>query len=299
MASRRALGIDIGGTRLRVALVDDRGRVLAREEVFTKAQAGPDAVIGQIVALADLIAPDRGDIAGAGISCPGPIDTKRGLALGIPTLAGWDNIPIAQMVGTAVSLPVQLENDGIAAAMGEWTFGAGKGLDNIVYVTISTGVGGGVIIDGRVARGRMGMAAHIGHMTVERDGVVCSCGNRGCWEAYASGTAFGRRIAGHAIADLPDPKAVFAAATLGDTRALELVAEQADWLGIGIANLLHLYSPDVVLLGGGVANGFALLRQGIEARIATNAMPAFQAVPVRPAGLGENAGLIGAAAMFL
>lgn len=297
MASKRALGIDIGGTRLRVAVIEETGQVLARQEVFTQAQAGPDAVIGQIVEIADRIAPDRGGIIGAGISCPGPLDTTRGLAMGIPTLAGWDNIPIADMIGSALGLPVRLENDGIAAAMGEWTFGAGKGLNNIVYVTISTGIGGGVVIDGRVAHGRMGMAAHIGHMIVERDGEACSCGNHGCWEAYASGTAFGRRIARRALVDLPDPKAVFAAASAGDARALELVAEQADWLGVGIANLLHLYSPDAVLLGGGVANGFALLWPGITARLAVSAMPAFKAVPVKPAGLGENAGLIGAAAM--
>jgi glucokinase len=239
MSNARAIGIDIGGTSLRAALVDTSGQILAREETATLAQAGPQAVVQQIADLVAKIAPDRTGITAAGISSPGPIDTERGVALGVPTLAGWSDIPIASMIQTALNLPVRLENDAIAAAIGEWKFGAGQGLSHLVYVTVSTGIGGGVIADGKVLRGRMGMAGHIGHMTVERDGAPCACGNRGCWEAYASGTAFARRAARH----FPDPKSVFAAAISGNAAALQLVAEEADWLGIGIANLLHLFSP--------------------------------------------------------
>ncbi|GLQ10691.1 glucokinase [Devosia yakushimensis] len=295
MSKARAIGIDIGGTSLRAALVDSSGHILAREETATLAQAGPQAVVQQIADLVAKIAPDRTGITGAGISSPGPIDTERGLALGVPTLAGWSDIPIASMIQTALNLPVRLENDAIAAAIGEWKFGAGQGLSHLVYVTISTGIGGGVIADGKVLRGRMGMAGHIGHMTIERDGAPCACGNRGCWEAYASGTAFARRISPH----FPNPKSAFAAAPSGDPRALQLVTEQADWLGIGIANLLHLFSPQTVILGGGIANGFPLLLPGITHRVQANAMPAFRDVPIVPAALGENAGLIGAAAMVM
>lgn len=295
MSSARAIGIDIGGTSLRAALVDADGHILAREETATLAQAGPQAVVQQIAALVAKITPDRTGIAGAGISSPGPIDTERGVALGVPTLAGWSDIPIASMIQTALNLPVRLENDAIAAAIGEWKFGAGQGLSHLVYVTISTGIGGGVIADGKVLRGRMGMAGHIGHMTIERDGAPCACGNRGCWEAYASGTAFARRIAPH----FPNPKSAFTAATAGNPHALQLVAEEADWLGLGIANLLHLFSPQTVILGGGISNGFSLLLPGIQQRIQANAMPAFRTVPILPATLGENAGLVGAAAMVM
>lgn len=295
MSNPRAIGIDIGGTSLRAALVDADGHILAREETATLAQAGPQAVVQQIAALVAKIAPDRTGIAGAGISSPGPIDTERGVALGVPTLAGWSDIPIASMIQTALNLPVRLENDAIAAAIGEWKFGAGQGLSHLVYVTISTGIGGGVIADGKVLRGRMGMAGHIGHMTVERDGAPCACGNRGCWEACASGTAFARRIAPH----FPNPKSAFTAATAGNPHALQLVAEEADWLGLGIANLLHLFSPQTVILGGGISNGFSLLLPGIQQRIQANAMPAFRTVPILPATLGENAGLVGAAAMVM
>ena len=298
MTLRRAIGIDIGGTRLRAALVAEDGAILSRAETPTAAQAGPEAVVAQIAALAAEVAPvaERDGLLGAGISSPGPIDTVTGTALGVPTLAGWVNLPIAEMIGEALQLAVRLENDGIAAAHGEWRYGAGHGARNLVYVTVSTGIGGGVVADGRLLHGRRGMAGHIGHMSIVRDGTLCSCGNRGCWEAYASGTGFARRIAER----LPgtDPRAVFSAARAGDGAALALVNDQAQWLGIGITNLLHLYSPDLVILGGGVSNGFAQMRAAILAEVQARAMPAFRDVPVVAAGLGENSGLIGAAALL-
>ena len=301
MSTARAIGIDIGGSRLRAALIDASGAILARRETTTLAQAGPAAVIAQVVDLVAQILPDgeRAGLAGAGIACPGPLDTEKGLALGIPTLAGWSGIPIASMIETALGLPVRLENDGIAAAIGEWKFGAGRGLRHLAYITVSTGIGGGVVLDGKPLHGRMGMAGHVGHMTVQRDGALCPCGNRGCWEAYAAGTAFGLRIS-QSTGTMAggDPKSVFAAARSGDPDAAALVAEEADWLGVGIANLLHLYSPDCVVIGGGISNGFALLEPGIRARLHRNAMPAFRDVPIMVAGLGENAGLVGAAAML-
>ncbi|MET3927384.1 ROK family protein [Devosia sp. 2618] len=296
MNTTRAIGIDIGGSRLRAALIDASGTILARCETTTLAQAGPEAVIAQVFDLVDQIAPkaERTALAGVGVACPGPLDTDTGRAMGIPTLAGWNDIPIARMIEAALGLPVRLENDGIAAAIGEWKFGAGRGLQHLAYITVSTGIGGGVVLDGKPLHGRMGMAGHVGHMTIVPDGTACPCGNRGCWEAYASGTAFGQRIAQSVGGN---PKSIFAAARTGDAAALKLVAEEADWLGIGIANLLHLYSPDCVVIGGGISNGFDLLQPGIDARIQRNAMTAFRKVPIVVAGLGENAGLIGAAAM--
>ena len=294
-----ALGVDIGGSRLRVALVTATGQIIARAETATAAEAGPEAVIAQIRALAGTVRPEAGSvpIAGAGVSCPGPLDTTKGHALGVPTLRGWVNIPIAKMIGEALNLSVVLENDGIAAAHGEWRFGAGRGQGSLVFITVSTGIGGGVVLDNRLVHGRKGMAGHVGHMVIVADGAPCPCGNRGCFEAYASGTAFAARI--RATDADASPADIFARARSGDEKALSLVAEEADWLGLGLVSLLHLYSPDVIVVGGGVSNGLDLLLPGIRGRIGKGAMPAFRDVPVVRAGLGENAGLVGAAALVL
>lgn len=148
---------------------------------------------------------------GIGVAAPGPLDTEAGIALGIPTLSGWENAPVRDMVEAALGLPVHLENDGIAAANGEWRFGAGRGLANLVYVTVSTGIGGGVVLDGRLWHGHRGLA---GHMTIVPDGQLCACGNRGCWEAYASGTALAEAAKQGLAPDgeILDSRAVFAAA---------------------------------------------------------------------------------------
>ena len=307
--SRLAIAIDLGGTRIRAALIDGKGILLQRAEAPTAAHAGREVVISQLhhIATSVIAGVARDRLVGVGICAPGPLDAERGVALATPTIAGFVHLPLAAMLEERIGLPVRLENDGIAAVLGEWRFGAGVGHRNLVYVTVSTGVGGGVVADGRVLRARSGMAGHVGHMTIVRDGEVCSCGNRGCWEAYASGTAFARRarlraasspssvlgVNGAAI----DGPAVFDAASRGDALARDLVSEEADLLGVGIANLLHLYSPDVVVVGGGLSNGFDLLHSGIVARIKVAAMPPFRDTPVVRAGLGSDSGLVGASTL--
>jgi glucokinase len=304
-----AIAIDLGGTRIRAALIDGKGSLLRRAETLTAADAGREVVIGQLHRIAESItegvSPDR--LVGVGVCAPGPLDAARGIALATPTIAGFIDFPLAPMLKERIGLPVRLENDGIAAALGEWRFGAGVGHDNLVYVTVSTGVGGGVVADGRLLRGRRGMAGHVGHMTIVRDGNVCSCGNRGCWEAYASGTAFAERARIRVASSLPtalslkdaavDGPAVFDAASKGDALAKDLVSEEADLLGVGIANLLHLYSPEVVVVGGGLSNAFDLLHPGIVARIKAAAMAPFRDTPVVRAGLGSDSGLLGASAL--
>jgi glucokinase len=307
--SRLAIAIDLGGTRIRAALVDRKGLLRARAETPTSADAGPEIVVDRIHHTATLVAAGvaRDDLVGVGICAPGPLDAERGVALATPTIAGFIDLPLTAMIEEKFGLPVRLENDGIAAALGEWRFGAGAGRQNLVYVTVSTGIGGGVVADGRVVRGRRGMAGHVGHMTIVRDGTVCSCGAKGCWEAYASGTAFARR-AGLRAAKSPstalgangaviDGPAVFDAASNGDALARELVSEEADLLGVGIANLLHLYSPDVVVVGGGLSNGFDLLHPGVAARVKAAAMAPFRDTPIVRAGLGNDSGLVGASTL--
>jgi glucokinase len=272
--------------------------MMARSAEPTLSREGPAFVIAQIARLAFEVTAGADPVAirGAGICSPGPLDTTEGIALGIPTLAGFDDYPLHRSLADALNMPVVLENDGICAAIGEWRMGAAKGHDNVVYVTVSTGIGGGVIADGRVLRGRRGMAGHVGHMCLVMDGEPCPCGARGCFEAYASGTALARR-ARAALGSTADASSVFEEAARGNSLAMDLVREEARYLGQGFASLLHLYNPDILVLGGGLSNRFDMLRDGILAEIRQTAMPAFRDTPVVKAALGGESGLIGAASL--
>lgn len=284
-----ALGFDLGGTQVRAALVEG-GQVLRRAALRTDVTGGPEAVMEQFLRLGESVADKAAPVA-VGIAAPGPLDTVTGVVDHIPTLPGWESFALRDRLAHAFGLPAVVENDGIAAAQGEWRHGAGRGLAHLVYVTVSTGVGGGVVVDGRLLHGRRGMAGHVGHMRVAEDGPVCSCGRVGCFEALASGTAFGRRADGGAEA--------VARARQGDPAALSLLAEEARLLGRGFANLAHLYAPERIIMGGGVAQAFDLLAPRIRAEFDAEAMPPFRTVEIVPAALGDNAGLIGAADLAL
>jgi glucokinase len=308
-----ALAFDLGGTELRGALVDSSGRILAFASAPTLSRAGSEAVIGQITALARELRAQfpETEIAGIGIGAPGPLDPKAGIVIAPPTLAGWHDVPLIDILGRQFDIPVRLENDANAAALGEWRFGAGRGAGSLVFVTVSTGIGGGVIAEGHLYHGRRGLAAEIGHMTITGEGNRCFCGAIGCFEAVASGTALGRRATaqttpgdGSLLRRLSaggdvSARHVVEAARTRDGQALELIEEEAKWLGIGFTNLLHLYSPDLIVMGGGLANGFDLLSPTIRTIVEQRAMPAYRDVPIVTAQLGDRAGLIGAASLIL
>jgi glucokinase len=304
---RLALAIDLGGTNIRAAVVDDTGNILHRADKSTPARQGAPAVVAAIAdaaaqALAQASYPS---IAGMCVCSPGPLDTITGVPLGVSTIDGFDQFPLRDELQKALGQKVWLENDGIAACIGEWKQGAGKGYQSVVYMTVSTGVGGGVVVDGHVLRGRRGMAGHVGHLAILADGKRCYCGNPGCLEAYACGPAFADRAREkaalapqsslHAQATKLEPHDVFAASMQGDALATELVAEEARYLGIGITSLLHLYSPEVVIIGGGLSNSFDQLAPGITAYVQANAMKPYRDVPILKAALAGNSGLIGAA----
>jgi glucokinase len=308
-----ALAVDLGGTELRASIVDRSGEVGAVVTTATKATAGPAAVIEQIVAAIErLSAAAAGrSVLGLGVGAPGPLDPIAGISLGPPTLTGWRDVPLAALLRRRLGLEVRLENDANAAALGEWRFGAGRGTQSMVFVTVSTGIGGGVIADGRLLHGRRGLAAEIGHMTIAGDSEdTCFCGVRGCWESLASGTALGQRAARLAAAgqapalrrlagaERVTGRHVTTAARQGDAQALALLASEARWLGIGIVNLLHLYSPERIILGGGVAGCLDLMQGELDCTIRARAMPAYRDVPVVAARLGGNAGLVGAASLL-
>lgn len=307
-----ALAFDLGGTDLRGALVTREGKVHRLITVATQAQDGVQAILDQMIKLAtELRNTANGfEIVGAGVGAPGPLDPNAGLMLSPPTLNGWDNVPLARLLSDELGLPVKLENDANAAALGEWQFGAGRGYGTVLFVTISTGIGGGVISEGKVFHGSQGLAVEIGHMTISESGPRCLCGSIGCFEALASGTALGQR--GAKIASTPEgreilssttenghigARAVVEAARNGDKIAISLLADEARWLGIGLTNLLHLFSPDVVIIGGGVSNAFDLLIDDIKSEIRERAMPAFSDVEIVRAELGSKAGIVGAASL--
>jgi len=306
---RFAVALDLGGTQVRAALVDRRGQILNRIAVPTAATEDPDVVIQQLSDAARVMmgGVEAGRVLGVGLSAPGPLNTLEGIAISMATLAGFENIHLRERLEQSLKFPVWLENDGTAAALGEWRFGAGVGLQNFVYITVSTGIGGGIVADNRLLRGRLGLAGEVGHMTIVRNGDTCSCGNKGCWEAYASGTAFTRRalqrLASHGhglLAESKKPvdgKAVFAAAAEGDPLAIELVSEEAEFLGIGMVNLLHLFSPEAIVVGGGMSSNLDVLHPGISSKVHETAMKGFENVPIVRAALDGNSGLIGAAAL--
>ncbi len=297
MDNNLTLGIDLGGTQLRAAVLDAQGQILRRAAVATDVAGGPHAIVAQMVKLYLEVAEGlQNRIAGAGVSSPGPLDLENGCTSDLPTLPGWLNFPLRETLAVKLGLPVVVENDGVAAANGEWKFGAGRGLNNIVYVTVSTGIGGGVVVDGHLMHGRRGMAGHVGHMMINPTGPICGCGGRGCFEAIAAGPAFSANARN---AGFTDGKSAVEGARKGDALAKALVEKEAEWLGYGFASLLHLYSPEILIVGGGMSAALDLMMDGIQNQIALYAMPAFRSVRVVPAALGDNAGLIGAAALAM
>ncbi|OCC05369.1 hypothetical protein BA190_08005 [Labrys sp. WJW] len=298
------IGVDLGGTHVRVACVDMAGRIRAAERQQTSKE-GPAAVIRQICeGIARLRDPDT---HGVGIGVPGAVDAMAGRVLNIPALASWTDIPLAEEISRASGLSCFLENDAKAAARGEWRAGAGRDCTNLAYVTVGTGIGGGIIVDGRLVRGVGGLAGEVGHTHVTDSSERCACGRYGCWQAVASGPALASRAraklaaepAGR-IAALADGREISAfhvaqAARGGDRLALELLAEFARFLGMGFANIQHCYSPSRIIMGGGMVALFDLLETEMASALRAGLLPGFPPAAIVPAALGDDAGLIGAA----
>jgi glucokinase len=293
-----AIGIDLGGTELRAAVVSADGEVLAHARTETAALDGPAAVIAQMADLVEQIAPGH-DLCGVGIGSPGPLDAASGTVVHAPTLVGWKDVPLASLAAARFGMPVRIDNDANVAALAEWRFGAGRGLRHMVYVTVSTGIGGGVILDGKLMHGRLSLASEIGHMAITEAPILCNCGGFGCWEALASGTALGQRATAAGGLGRVTARDVARLAEAGDATAIRLLAEEARYLGLGFANLLHLYAPEMIVVGGGVSDSLPAMRADIEAVIRRQAMPAYRDVPIVAAALGHRAGVIGAALLVL
>lgn len=318
MSSRRDLviAVDLGGTRFRVAVVDAQGVIHERAAAPTQAEEGVEAVLERLkAAIRRVAAPSGwGRIAGLGLAAPGPIDPWTGVLYNPPNLPGWWEVPLKGIAEREFALPTFVGNDANLAALGEHRFGAGRGVGHLVYITVSTGIGGGIIAEGKLLLGAQGLAGEVGHMTILPAGPRCNCGNMGCLEALASGTAIARR-AGERLREGAESSVVAwvggdltrvtaemitRAAQEGDAFARQVVAEAASYLGIGVANLVHLFNPQMVILGGGVTNLGPLLFEPVRETVAQRTMAPFRGrLEIVPAALGDDVGLLGAAALVL
>lgn len=303
------LAIDLGGTNTRLARFDaDSWTPAERRRFSTGLAGGRDAIIAQIIANArELIAAAATPVQAIGVAAPGPLDPSTGMLFDPPAMRGWEGTtPLRDLLQAALSIPVIVGNDANAAALGEHRYGAGRGVHNLVYFTVSTGIGGGVIVDDRLVLGAHGFAGELGHQVLEPDGPVCGCGGRGCLEALASGTAIARiareRLAAGESSSLArldriTAEAVAEAARAGDPLAREVFGRAAAYLGIGIVNAIHSFDPALVIIGGGVSNAGGLLLGPIREAITSRAQRWFHdGVRVTTAILGDDAGLLGAAA---
>jgi glucokinase len=307
------LGIDIGGTKLAAGIVNVEGRMLARAEVPTLAKEGLEPVLGRIISLGQTLleaAEARRDpVQRVGVGCAGPVDVQSGRVFNPPNLPGWIDVSLSERIQRALNLPTVLDNDANAAGLGEFLYGAGRGARNLVYMTVSTGIGGGIVLDGKVWHGFKDAAGEIGHITVMADGPICGCGNRGCLEAVASGTSIARR-AREALAagrpsrlrDMPALTSadVSALAREGDVLAVELWNETIRYLGIGVGAVITFLAPERVIIGGGVTRAGEFLFQPLreEVRRRVKLVPV-DSVPILPAELGPDVGILGAAAVAM
>ena len=312
------LGIDLGGTKILTAVANSQGKILSRDHSITPAKKGYEAVIQSILESAHR-ALEQANIAisaltAIGVGAPGISNPETGILFTSPNLPGWRDVPLRDIMQKRLGKKTFLINDANAAALGELYFGAARGARNFIYITISTGIGGGIIIDGKIYIGAIGAAGEVGHMTIDDDGPICNCGNRGCWETLASGTALAREakhrikegvrtsILKYAEGDVERVTAqvIHNAAEQGDSLAKELIARTGYYVGVGLANLINIFNPELIVIGGGLSNiGDMLLGPAFKVAGERAYKEAFQAVRFASAELGRNSGVLGAAAFAL
>ncbi len=309
------IGVDLGGTYIKAGSVSKDGTLLNQTSVPSNGEIGPDAVVAQIAKAVDTIRQKHGgeELLGVGIGSPGMVDLDGGTVKYPPNFAGWKVFRLGDEVAKKIGVRVEVENDANAAAVGEQKFGAGRGFNNFIMVTLGTGVGGGFIVDGKVFRGESGGAGEIGHITINYDGPLCGCGNRGCVEAYVGQKYLSRRVA-EQLKSRPDslinkliggnpenlePKIISQAADQGDAFALEVWKETGRYVGAAVAAAFNLFDVGVLIIGGGVANAGKPLFDSIEETVKGRVLsPIRPRVKILKAQLENSAGIVGAAALI-
>ncbi len=319
LEKKYSIGVDLGGTNIVSTIVNYQGEIVNSLKVPTLAERGKEATIKRIIEaihkniVQSSVAPDN--IIGIGIGAPGPLDIKRGIINFAPNLPGWRDVPLRKILEDEFNIKVVLENDANAAAWGERCFGAGQGVNNLVCFTLGTGIGGGIIIDGKIYHGNNYGAAELGHMTVNKDGPRCNCGNYGCLEAYSSATGIKNRIKNRIKEGIKSKflnfdnddelfeslrlKLIFKTARKGDKLTKSVVEEAISYLGIAIANIANILNPEMVVLVGGITNEGDKLLIPLKREVRKRAFYSnYKSLKIVIGKLDGNAGVLGAAALL-
>jgi glucokinase len=310
---RSFVGVDVGGTKVAAGLVNEDGEISTQVRVAmaseSTSQRGLDSVLS---AITHVIPHDAEDIAGIGICAPGPLDPQTGVILNPPNIPCWRNFPLAAAVRKQYSLPVKVDNDANAAALAEVRWGVGRGYHNVFYVTIGTGIGSGIVFDGKIYHGRTGAAGEGGHMSIDHRGPVCSCGKPGCIEIFASGTAIAQRARSEieqgakssmlemAHGDIEGiiGSIVGKAADLEDGLAKKIVTEATEMLALWLSNIVDLLDPEVIVIGGGAAAAYLPFFPDMHKKLAELALnPRAHEVKLVSAHYGADSGIAGGAAL--
>lgn len=312
------VGIDLGGTKILAAAVGSGGRILGRAKRSTKSEQGQKAVLDRMAECAREAVANAGlsfaDVQGVGIGAPGPLEPEEGVVIFAPNLSGWKNVPVKASLEKTLRKPVFLDNDVNVGTLGEHALGAGKGVGDLVGIFIGTGIGGGVILNGRLHRGFNKTSGEIGHMMIEKGGPKCGCGNRGCLEALASRTAIARDIAAairsgkrsvlgrRGNIDPSELKSgdISRALKAGDGVALRVIRRAARAIGVSVVNVIHLLNPEMIILGGGAMAFGDFLLPVVRKTVAKRALPlTADNVKIVPALLADDSGVLGAAVLAL
>lgn len=313
---KNRIGIDVGGTNVKIALVDSNGKIGYSDTIPTRAEMGYEYTVNNMKqAIRDLLTETKlspKDIEGIGFGLPGQVDFKSGIVRLITNIPGWVEIPLAKMIEDEFHIPTRIDNDVRCAALGELNFGAGKGCENLICITVGTGIGSGLIVNGKLVRGASNAAGEIGHIKLQmQDGPICGCGDTGCLEAFASGPSIvamaedyimgGKSTKYREMANGNDitPFIVAEAAKAGDAVARRIYTKMGEYIGIGLASVVNLLNPEKIIIGGGVAGAGDILFTPLKETLKKRAMKiAGDTVEVVPAQLGNTAGVIGASLLI-
>lgn len=312
MAQR--IGVDVGGTNVKIALVSDKGKIIYSNSIPTRAEMGYEHTINSMKdAIRDLLKETKmkpSDIEGIGFGFPGQIDCKKGVVRLAPNIPGWVDIPIASIIEKEFGIPTRVDNDVRTATLGELNYGAGVGCENLICITVGTGIGSGLVVNGKLVRGANNAAGEIGHIKLNmQGGPLCGCGDRGCLEAYASGPSIvamaeeyirgGKSTKYRELAN-PEitPYIVAVAAKEGDPVARQIFRVMGEYIGMGLTSVVNLLNPEKIIIGGGVADAGDILLEPIKETIAKRAMTIQREVKIVPAQLGNTAGVIGASLLI-
>jgi glucokinase len=300
---RKVFGIDIGGTDIKLGIVDEKGVVLEGASIPTRGSEGIESAAVRVKEWLDGHGASAEGIDAAGVGCAGFIDAARGYLYVSPNLPVWENVELGRIFKGVLGMRVVIENDANCAAWGEYVLGAGMGKDPFICITLGTGIGGGIVIGGKIYHGWQGLAGELGHQTISSDGPECSCGRIGCLEAFANASSIVSRAAGmkhNGEEGVLTSAEVAAAALKGDRIAIDALAEAGRSLGVGLANIVHMLNPEVIAVGGGVAGAGDLIlepaRESMKKRLIEQVLAEVKIVPTE---LGHRSTLLGAAMLAL